>query len=97
MLPDFFSTYKIVAVSFGSRVIAQLPREHRLVKNGSFDARFIECTYFYSDSATPCIWMFSIAFKSKFKCKVQVLSFLIPFQRPFMSYVQHANNAERNV
>jgi len=34
MQPAFFGTYKTVAVPFGSRVIAQLPREHRLVKNG---------------------------------------------------------------
>jgi len=61
MQPAFFGTYKTVAVPFGSRVIAQLPREHRLVKNGSFGDRFIEGTYLYSDSATPCIWMFSIA------------------------------------
>ena len=63
----FFGTYKTVAVPFGSRVIAQLPREHRLVKNGSFGDRFIEGTYLYSDSAAPCIWMFSIALQRKIK------------------------------
>jgi len=36
MQPAFSGTYKTVAVPFGSRVIAQLPGEHRLVKNGSF-------------------------------------------------------------
>jgi len=36
---SFFGTYKTVAVPFGSRIIAQLPREHRLVKNGSFGDR----------------------------------------------------------
>jgi hypothetical protein len=41
MQPAFFGTYKIVAVPFDSRVIAQLPREHRLVKNRSFGDRFV--------------------------------------------------------
>jgi len=60
----FFGTYKTVALPFRSRVIAQLPREHRLVKNGSFGDRFFEGTYLYSDSATSCIWMFSIALQN---------------------------------
>ena len=55
MQPAAFGTYKTVAVPFGSQVIAQWPREHRLVMNGSFGDRFIEGTYFYSDSATTCI------------------------------------------
>jgi len=94
----FFGTYKTVAVPFGSRVIAQLPREHRLVKNGSFGDRFVEGTYLYSDSATPCIWMFSIALQRKIKVQdFQVPSSLIPFQRPDMSHAQHTNNDERNV
>jgi len=76
----FFCTYKTVAVPFGSRVIAQLPREHRLVKNGSFGDRFVEDTYLYSDSATPCIWMFSIALQRK----IEVQDFKsYPLQFPF--------------
>jgi len=67
MQPAFFGTYKTVAVPFGSRVIAQLPREHRLVKNGSFGDRFVEGTHLYSDSAIHCIWMFSIALQRKIK------------------------------
>jgi len=67
-------------VPFGSRVITQLPREHHLVKNGSFGNRFVEGTYLYSDSATPCIWMFSIAFQRKIK--VQDLK-SYPLQFPF--------------
>jgi len=63
MQPAFFGAYKTVAVPFGGRFIAQLPREHRLVKND----RFVEGTYLYSDSATPCIWMFSIALQRKIK------------------------------
>jgi len=66
----FFGTYKTVAVPFGSRVITQLPREHRLVKNGPFGDRFVEGTYLYSDSATSCLWMFSITLQRKIKCKI---------------------------
>jgi len=83
MQPAFFSTYKTVSVPFGNRVIAQLPREHRLVKNGSFGDRFVEGTYLYSDSATPCIWMFSIALQRKIKVqdfKSNPLQF--PFKDP---------------
>jgi len=65
MEPAFFGTYKTVAASFGGRVIAQLPREHHLVKNGSFGDRFVEGTYLHSDSATPCIWMYSITLQRK--------------------------------
>ena len=81
MQPAFFGTYP-VAVPFGSRVIAQLPREHRLVKNGSFGNCFVEGTYLYSDSATPqaCIWMFSIALQ--LKIKVQDFK-SYPLQFPF--------------
>jgi len=67
MQPAFFGTYKTVAVPFGSRVIAQLPREHHLVKNGSFGDRFVTGVYLCSDSATPCNWMFSIALQRKIK------------------------------
>jgi len=67
MQPAFFGTYKTVAVPFDSRGIALLPREHRLAKNGSFGDHFIEGTYLYSDSATRCIWMFSIALQRKIK------------------------------
>jgi len=55
MQPAFFGTYKTVAVPFGSQVISQLPREHRLVMNGSFGDCFVEVTYLYSDSGTSCI------------------------------------------
>jgi len=68
----FFGTWhlkKLVAVPFGCQVIAQLPRDHRWVKNGSFDDCFVEGTYLYSDSATPCIWMFSIALQRKIKAQ----------------------------
>ena len=80
--PAFFGTYKTVVVPFGSRFIAELPREHCLVKNGSSGDRFIQGTlaYLCSDSITPCIWMFSIALQRKIK--VQVLK-SYPLQFPF--------------
>ena len=37
------------------------------MKNGSFGDRFVESTYLYSDSATPFIWMFSIALQRQIK------------------------------
>ena len=49
MQPAFFGTHATVAVPFRCQVIAQLPREHHLVKNGSFGHRFIEGTYLYID------------------------------------------------
>jgi len=67
MQPAFFGIYKTVAVPFGSRFIAQLPRAHCLVKNGSFGDHFVEGKYLYSYSGTPCIWMFSIALQRKIK------------------------------
>jgi len=67
MQSAFFGIYKTVAVPFRSPVITQLPREHRLVKNGSFGDHFINRKYLYSDSAAPCIWMFSINLQRKIK------------------------------
>ena len=64
---DFFGTYKTVAVPFGSLVIAQLPRDFHLIKNRSFGDRFVEGMCLYNDSATPCIWMFSITLQRKIK------------------------------
>ena len=40
MQPAFAGSYKTVAIPFGSRVTGYLPREHPLVKNGSFGDRF---------------------------------------------------------
>jgi len=83
MQPAFIGTYKTVDASFGSPVIAVLPREHLLVKNGSFGDCFVEGTDLYSDSATPCIWMFSIALQRKIKVqdfKSYPLQF--PFEDP---------------
>ena len=78
--PAFFGTYKTVFVPFGCQVITKLPFEHRLVKNGLFGDHFIEGTYLYSDSATPCIWMFSITLQRKIKVQ-DFKSY--PFQFPF--------------
>jgi len=78
--PAFSGTYKTVFVPFGCQVITKLPLEHRLVKNGLFGDHFIEGTYLYSDSATPCIWMFSITLQRKIKVQ-DFKSY--PFQFPF--------------
>ena len=83
MHPAFSGTYKPISVPFGNQVIAELPREHRLVKNGSFGGRFVEGTYIYSDSATPCIWMFSIALQRKIKVQdIKSYSLQYPFKDP---------------
>ena len=58
---------------------------------------FVEGTYLYSDSATPCIWMFSIALQRKIKVQHFISSSPIPFQRPVMSYAQYVNIYGRNV
>ena len=63
----FFGTDTTFAIPCGSQVIAQLPREHRLVKNGSIGDLSIEGSYLYSDSTTPRIWMFSIVIQRKIK------------------------------
>jgi len=84
----FSGTHKTIAVPSGNRVITLLPREHHcLVKNGSFGDCFVEGTYLYSDSATPCIWMFSIALQRKIK--VQDLE-SYPLQFPFKDPKIHA-------
>ena len=65
MQPAFAGSYKTVAIPFGSRVTGYLPREHPLVKNGSFGDRFVEGTYLRADNETPCIRMYCIALKSE--------------------------------
>jgi len=58
--PAFAGSYKTVAIPFGSRVTGYLPREHPLVKNGSFGDRFVEGIYLRADHDTPCICMYCI-------------------------------------
>jgi len=60
MQPAFAGLYKTVAIPFGSHVTGYLPREHHLVKNGSFGDRLVEGIYLRSDHDTPCIRMCSI-------------------------------------
>jgi hypothetical protein len=60
MQPAFAGSYKTVAIPFGSRVTGYLPREHPLVKNGSFGDRFVEGIYLRADHDTPCIRMYCI-------------------------------------
>jgi len=83
MQPAFFGTYQTIAAPFRSRVIAQLPREYHLVKIRSFGDRFIEGTYLYSDSATPYIWIFSIALQRKIKVQdFKSYPLQLPFKGP---------------
>ena len=60
MQPAFAGSYKTVAIPFGSRVTGYLPREHPLVKNGSFGDRFVEGNYLCANHDTPCIRMYCI-------------------------------------
>jgi len=48
MQPAFFGTYTTVAVPFISRVIAQLPREHRLVTQSDL------CNVYFYYFLCPC-------------------------------------------
>ena len=57
MRPAFAGTRATVAIPFGSRIVSTIPREHRLVVNGSFGDRFIEGIYLHADHATPTIRM----------------------------------------
>ena len=65
MQPAFSGTLATVAIPFGCRILARLPREHRLVKNGSFGDRFVEGVYLQSDTKTPCIYIYVFATKSR--------------------------------
>ncbi len=58
MRPAFAGTRATVAIPFGSRIVSTIPREHRLVVNGSFGDRFIEGIYLHADHATPTIRMY---------------------------------------
>ena len=61
MQPAFAGSYKTVAIPFGSRVTGYLPREHPLVKDGSFGDRFVEGIYLRADHETLCIRMYCIS------------------------------------
>jgi len=52
MQPAFAGPYRTVAIPFGSRDTGYLPREHPVVKNGSFGDRFVEGTYLRADNET---------------------------------------------
>ena len=65
----FAGTRTTVNIPFGSRITSTIPREHRLVINGSFGDRFVEGIYLYADHATPCIYMYDFQSKSRIKVK----------------------------
>ena len=60
MLPAFASTRRTVAIPFRSRIVSTIPREHKLVVNGSFGDRYVEGTmiYLHADPHTPSINMY---------------------------------------
>ena len=47
MSPAFAGTRHTVAIPFGSRIVSTIPREHKLVVNGSFGDRYVEGTMIY--------------------------------------------------
>ena len=65
MQPAFAGTRATVAIPFGSRIVSTIPREHRLVVNGSFGDRFVEGIYLYADHATPTIRMYDFGSRSE--------------------------------
>ena len=58
MLPAFASTRRTVAIPFRSRIVSTIPREHKLVVNGSFGDRYVEGIYLHADHHTPSINMY---------------------------------------
>ena len=83
MRPAFAGTLATVNIPFGCRVLARIPREHRLVSNGSFGDRFVEGIYLHSDTKTPCIFIY--VFSAKAKMLVQDFEFFpedYPFRNP---------------
>ena len=65
MRPAFAGTRATVAIPFGSRIVSTIPREHRLVVNGSFGDRFVEGIYLHADHATPTIRMYDFGSRSE--------------------------------
>lgn len=66
---NFAGTRNTVNIPFGSRITSTIPREHRLVVNGSFGDRFVEGIYLYADHNTPCIHMYDFNSKTRMKVK----------------------------
>jgi hypothetical protein len=69
MQPAYASARDTVAISFGSRVVSTIPREHRRVVNGSFGDRFVEGIYLHADSQTPTIRMFDLSSRTELSVK----------------------------
>ena len=65
MQPAFAGTRATVAISFGSRIVSTIPREHRLVVKGSFGDRFVKGIYLYADHAIPTIRMYDFGSRSE--------------------------------
>ena len=65
----FAGTRASVCLPFGCHITSTIPREHRLVVNGSFGDRFIEGIYLHADQTTPGIWMYDFKSKSRYMVK----------------------------
>jgi len=65
MRPAFAGTRATVAIPFGGRIVSTIPREHRLVENGSFNNRFVEGIYLHAHHATPTIRMYGFGCRSE--------------------------------
>ena len=79
MLPAFASTRRTVAIPFRSHIVSTIPREHKLVVNGSFGDRYVEGNDLH-DPHTPSINMYN--FISKQEIVVQDLT-SYPSEYPF--------------
>ena len=66
---SFAGTRASVSLPFGCHITSTIPREHRLVVNGSFGDRFIEGIFLHADQATPGIWMYDFKSKSRYMVK----------------------------
>ena len=86
MRPAFAGTLASVNIPFGCRVLARIPREHRLVTNDSFGDTFVEGIYLHGDTKTLCIFIY--VFSAKAKMLVQDFEFFrrLSFSQSKLSY-----------
>jgi len=96
MQPDFAGLYKTVAIPCGSHVTGYLPREHPLVKNGSFGNRFVEGTYLRANNETSLYPYVLHRFKIRASCpRLQVLPGGIPIPRSLVPLAMHISHYQR--
>ena len=93
MSPAFAGTRHTVAIPFGSRIVSTIPREHKLVVNGSFGDRYVEDIYLHADSHTLRIHMYD--FISKQEIVVQDFT-SYPSEDPFRDGALFTVSSEGN-